>query len=217
MQAFDSPIRCRCSIRTIAFGKAISIVSTSIVGKLKPAPDTSPPTSESSTKGPTCGLTPPSRSNSAITKEERNSGSVAPPTIAKIKQPSGLRIRLISANNLGNSFTQCSETELITKSNVPSGNGNLDSSSAFSRYVPHRSFPSTGISSSRCNIKELESNCTNFRMPPIPPSPSMASSEHTRRCKIPEPAPISSASENPSSRLISSNRSIKRLPISLRK
>ena len=53
-----------------------------------PAPEIKLPTSECSTKGPTCGLTPPSRSSSASINDDLSSVRVEPPTIANIKHPS---------------------------------------------------------------------------------------------------------------------------------
>mmetsp|Transcript_3178 Transcript_3178/g.6875 ORF Transcript_3178/g.6875 Transcript_3178/m.6875 type:complete len:211 (+) Transcript_3178:381-1013(+) len=207
----------RCSIRTEASGYPYRTVSTSTVGSANPASVRSIPASLTSTNGPTWDETPPSRSSSARTREERSSGRVCPPGMAKRKQPSGLRTRWTSRNNPGKLFTQCIAAELITRSNVPSGNGSLSSSSETSRNVPHRSPPSTSTSSSRCRAARDESSWTNFRTPPIPPSPSKASSEHMARWTYPAPEPTSRARGNPPSRLMSSRRSTRRRATSSRK
>mmetsp|Transcript_26827 Transcript_26827/g.77361 ORF Transcript_26827/g.77361 Transcript_26827/m.77361 type:complete len:288 (-) Transcript_26827:72-935(-) len=232
-QALPSPIRCKCSIRTIAFGKPSLTVSISTVGRVKPAAVRRVPTSAKSTNGPTCVDTPPSRSISARTNDDRSSLSVDPPIMANMRHPSGLRTRLASARRPGKSFTQWIEAALRTRSNVPSGKGSLVSSSAWRRYVEHRSDPSnasasasasaspppppTPMPTSRFSMASDESSWTSLRTPPMPPGPSNASSLQMVRWTYPGPDPTSSARGKPPSRRMSSSRSTRREAISSRK
>ena len=64
-----------------------------------PAPEIKLPTSECSTKGPTCGLTPPSRSSSASINDDLSSVRVEPPTIANIKHPSDFKTLYTGKNS----------------------------------------------------------------------------------------------------------------------